>query len=137
MEKVQSLFRQIFTPDGIKQFIKFGLVGVSNTIVSFAVYYCLYFIGVYYLIANLTGFFVSVLNSYYWNNKYVFQKKKNGNIKALLKTYMSYGSTFLLSTALLYFFVEFLNISPGIAPIISTLIVIPINFLLNKLWAFK
>ena len=121
----------------IKQFIKFGLVGVSNTLISLGTYYLLYFLGVNYLIANTAGFIISVLNSYYWNNKYVFKKTQNGNLKPLIKTFMSYGVTFLLSTALLFVMVQCAKISEVVAPVITLVITIPINFIMNKFWAFK
>lgn len=120
-----------------KQFIKFGLVGVSNTLISLGTYYLLYFLGVNYLIANTIGFIISVLNSYYWNNKYVFKKTQDGHIKPLIKTFMSYGSTFLLSTILLFLMVNIFKVSEIIAPIVTLIITIPLNFIMNKFWAFK
>lgn len=120
-----------------KQFLKFGLVGVSNTLISLGMYYLLYFVGINYLVANAIGFVVSVLNSYYWNNKYVFKKTQNGHLKPLLKTFLSYGSTFLLSTALLFALVQYVGISEVLAPVICIIITTPINFVINKLWAFK
>lgn len=122
----------------VRQFIKFGLVGVSNTLISLAIYYLFIWINPdMYLIGNTIGFFVSVLNAYYWSNKYVFEKKEKGNLKPLVRTFISYGTTFLLSTFLLYFWVNNVGIDKTIAPIINLLITIPLNFLLNKLWAFK
>lgn len=121
----------------IKQFLKFGIVGVSNTLISLGVYYLLYFMGVNYLIANTMGFIISVLNSYYWNNRYVFKKTQKGHLKPLIKTFMSYGLTFILSTGLLFLMVNYLGISKVVAPIIAIIITIPINFFMNKLWAFK
>lgn len=45
----------------LRQFIKFGLVGVSNTLVSQAVYMiCYNALGLYPLIANAAGFVISV-----------------------------------------------------------------------------
>lgn len=120
-----------------KQFIKFGLVGLSNTAISMSLYYALVYLGVNYLVANLIGFMISVLNSYYWNNRYVFNKTEEGHLKPILKTYMAYGSTLLLSTFLLYLMVQQLGISQWIAPLLNLAITIPINFLINKLWAFR
>ena len=120
-----------------KQFIKFGLVGLSNTAISMSLYYALVYLGVNYLVANLIGFMISVLNSYYWNNRYVFNKTEEGHLKPILKTYMAYGSTLLLSTFLLYMMVQQLGISQWIAPLLNLAITIPINFLINKLWAFR
>ena len=58
------------------QFIKFGLVGVSNTVVNYLVYIFFVFIGVHYVIANILGFLISVLNAFYWGNRYVFKEDK-------------------------------------------------------------
>ncbi|MFA0816580.1 MAG: GtrA family protein [Anaerofustis sp.] len=122
----------------LKQFIKFGIVGVSNTLISLAIYYLFVYISSdLYIWGNTVGFVISVLNAYYWNNKYVFKKSSKGNIKPLLKTYICYGSTFLLGTLLLYVMVHYLSISAWIAPLINLVITIPINFFLNKIWAFK
>ena len=126
----------------IVQFIKFGIVGVSNTLISLAIYYVLVLINCNYIVANTIGFIISVLNAYYWNNKYVFDSKekvvtKRDTIKQLIKVYMSYGITFLLSTVLLYIMVDCLDISEYLAPIINLCVTVPLNFVLNKLWAFK
>lgn len=121
----------------IKQFVKFGLVGVSNTVLNLVVYYGLLYLGVHYLIANTAGFLVSVLNAYYWNKKFVFKNLETKISKSLIKTYVSYGSTFLLGTGLMFVMVHYLHVSETVAPIINLLVTIPLNFLLNKFWTFK
>ncbi|MDQ5984117.1 MAG: hypothetical protein RUMPE_01153 [Eubacteriales bacterium SKADARSKE-1] len=120
-----------------KQLIKFSIIGISNTLISLGIYYGLYFLGVNYLIANAAGFVVSVLNAYYWNNKYVFKKTSSGNKRALARTFLAYGSTFLLSTFLMFIMVDCMGLSGVIAPLISLVITTPLNFLMNKFWAFK
>ena len=123
------------------QFIKFGIVGISNTLISYVVYVLLVFGGFHYLVASIMGFIISVFNAYYWNNKYVF-KSHTGELrvwwKVLIKTFISYAGTgLLLSNILLVLWVEFLKFSEIIAPILTLVITIPLNFLLNKYWAFK
>ena len=122
--------------ESIIQFILFGLVGLSNTIVGFGVYYLLYYCGVYYLIANIASLLISVFNAFYWNNKYVFQSGSSW-WKTLFRTYISYGASLIVSTLMMCLLVEFIHVSPVIAPIICLLITIPLNFFLNKFWAFK
>ena len=51
------------------QFVKFGLVGVLNTLISEGLYVIIVFFGGHYLLASLVGFVLSVLNAYYWNSK--------------------------------------------------------------------
>lgn len=127
--------------NSILQFIKFGLIGFSNTIISYVCYALLVYLGVNYLISNIIAFIISVLNSYYWNNKYVFKRngvEKRSNLKVILKVFISYGLTgLILNSFLLWLWVVNFDISEYIAPIISLIITIPINFLLNKLWAFS
>ncbi len=80
MQKLKELWDKI----GV-QFIKFGMVGVSNTVVSLATYYLFTFFGVHYLIANALGFVTGTLNAYYWNSKFVFKEeaKESGNKKRI------------------------------------------------------
>lgn len=125
----------------IIQFIKFGLVGVSNTFVSLAVYYLFLWVNQdLYLLGNVAGWVISVANAFFWNNKYVFTSGNAGwksTLMKLGKTYLSYGITFVLSTVLLYLEVDIFCWSAVISPIINLLITIPLNFFLNKFWAFR
>lgn len=140
-----KLFFGKYTKDDLRklliQFIKFGIVGVSNTVISLIVYYICIFVGMHYTIANVLAFVISVLNAYYWNKKYVFKKNDNSQnktvVQSIIKVFTSYGATFLLGTGLLILWVDFLNISEWIAPLINLCITIPLNFILNKFWAFK
>ena len=65
-----------------KEFLQFGLVGVSNTIISYLLYVVTLLLvsksGVKfdYIIANIVSWLLSVLWSFYWNNKFVFKKEE-------------------------------------------------------------
>ena len=129
-----------------KEFLQFGLVGVSNTIISYLLYVVTLLLvsksGVKfdYIIANIVSSLLSVLWSFYWNNKFVFKKEegeKRNIWAALFKTYVSYGFTgLILNNILSVLWVSVLHISKMLAPIINLVISIPINFFMNKLWAF-
>ena len=121
-----------------KQFVKFGIVGVANTLIQWAAYYPLVlFLNVHYIIANIVGFILSTLNSYYWNSKYVFPKKDQNRKSVIIRCFCAYGFTFLLSNALLGLMVDIIGISKMVAPIISLFITVPTNFALNKFWVYK
>lgn len=130
----------------MKQFIKFGMVGVTNTLLSYflniGTLYLLRDSGLAYdyVIANIVAFFISVLWSFYWNNRLVFDTKQGWKnvLKALLKTYISYGVTgIVLNNILSFIWIDIMGISKLIAPMINLVFSVPINFLLNKYWAFK
>lgn len=124
------------------QFIKFSVVGVSNTLISLGVYWlCFYVFHWHYQVCNLLAFVISVTNAYYWNQRYVFAKEGKRTFQAHLRAYgkafLSYGSTYLLSVALLSLWIEVLHVNEGIAPLINLIITIPANYLLNRFWAFR
>jgi putative flippase GtrA len=129
------------TSASILQFIKFGIVGLSNTALSYVVFTILVLLGTHYLIANAISFAAGVSNAFYWSNKYVFKKgvnEKRGLLQSLLKTFMAYGFTgLILNSLMLYLFVEKYNISSLIAQALCLLITVPLNYILNKYWSFK
>ena len=133
----------------LTQVVKFGIVGLSNTVISYLIYVSALIIleknnifpTIDYLIAQFLGFVLSVLWSFYWNNKYVFSQDEQSErnlLHALFKTYISYAFTGLfLSSVLSALWVEVFHISKLIAPIINLVVSVPLNFVLNKFWAFK
>lgn len=130
----------------LAQFVKFGLIGVTNTLLSYGIYMLViwllepYNITFDYLIGSVLGFVISVLWSFFWNNKLVFNKdaEKRSIWKSLLKTYLSYAATgIVLANVLLYIFVDLMGISKAVAPFVGLLITVPLNFVLNKYWAFR
>lgn len=118
-----------------RQFIRFALVGLGNTVMALMVYYGLIFFNVNYQIANISAFIISSLNGYLWCCRWVFNSKQDG--VSLAKFYSSYGVTFLLSVGIMFLVVEISHGSKLIAPIVSLGATIPLNFMLNKYWTFK
>ena len=135
--------------DTLIQFIKFGIVGLSNTLLGYVIYVVTLrilraaqvFPEADIFLAQLVMFLLSVLWAFYWNNRMVFRARegeKRDWLPALLKTYVSYAFTSLfLSEVLLALWVKVLGISAYIAPLINLLITVPLNFVLQKYWAFR
>ena len=125
----------------IIQFIKFGLVGISNTLVSWLCYYIFILVNsALYLIGGTVGGIISIANAFFWNEHFVFKCEKKdlkSKIKRLGKTYVSYGVTSLLGLLILWVEVKFWEIDEKLAPIINLIITVPLNFIINKLWTFK
>ena len=123
------------------QFIKFGTVGAINTVLSYAITN-----GAYYLlhlheqISNIIAFVITVFISFMLNGRFVFtENKEERNFwKSLLKVYASYSITGVFLTAiLLYIEEELLGIPHYIATLMNLVVTIPLNFILNKFWAYK
>ena len=129
------------------QFIKFSIIGISNSIISYVINVLVitflkpYHVAWDYVAGNLLSFFLSVLWSFYWNNRLVFvleDGQSRNRWKVLFKTYIAYGLTGILLTNILsYVWIDVLGISKYISPMINLIICVPINFIINKLWAFQ
>lgn len=123
------------------QFVKFGIVGLSNTLIAYAVYAACVWLGCHYMVANGLGFVVGVLNAYYWSDRYVFKKGEGETRSALwtlVKTYLAYGATgLLLASLLLYVYVDRWQVSAYLAQLLVLVVTVPLNFIINKCWSFK
>lgn len=125
----------------ISQFIRYGVVGFSNTCIAYFVYATLVYLGIHYLLANAIGFSLSVINAFYWNNKYVFTKTSEENRNpwyTFAKTYLTYSfSELLLTSILLCSLIEVAHISEYVAQVLRLFITVPFTFIVNKYWSFK
>ena len=126
------------------QFIKFGIVGFSNTLISYLINVgVLLFLNPFqlrwdYIAGNVISFLLSVLWSFYWNNKYVFGMGSMGGwLNKLIKSYLSYGFTgIVLSNILSFLWISVFHISKFIAPLINLIVSVPLNFVIHKLWVY-
>lgn len=127
--------------DSFMQFVKFGIVGLSNTLISYVSYLFFIFLECHYLVASVLSFIISVTNSFYWNNKYVFKERlgeRRSWWQTYIKTFMAYALTgLILNNILLVLWVDILCISEIIAPLINLIVTIPLNYVINKYWAFR
>lgn len=124
----------------LSQIVKFGLVGVLNNVICLLVYYLVVAINAkFYLMGNALGFIVSTLNAYFLNSRFVFRTATQKEIPkgSLAKTYLTYMLSLCISTCLLFLLVDIMGIHEKIAPIISLMITVPLNFVLNKLWIYR
>lgn len=121
---------------GKKEFIKFGIVGVSNTLITFVVYNILLKLGVNYLVANIIGYICGMINGFIWSKNWVFKVDKESKmyfIKFALVNLLS----LIVSTGLLMVLVKQLSLNSTIAQLITTCITVVINYILNKMWTFS
>ncbi len=108
----------------IGQFLKFCMVGVSNVVVCEGIYVVLLFLGVHYLAANIIGNLISILNAYFWSNRFVFKAEEGERRvwwKVLAKTYASYGFSMALAAGLLVFWIEIVRLSRYMEPVLKML----------------
>ena len=123
----------------IKQFFKFGIVGVFNTLINLLVLYILTeFFGVYYLVSAFFAFIIAVTNSFILNKTWTFEEKVGHKVYSRYFKFIVISLIALIfNLILLYVLVEYFKIWYMLAQLIGVILNLIINFLGNKLWAFK
>lgn len=126
-----------FLSEDSSRFIKFGLVGVLNTIINWILFILLNSMGIYYIISNIIAYSISTLNSYLWNSKWVFKYTGDNVNQTTFKFIILNIIGLVLNTIILFLLVDIIKLPKIIALIIATGIVMILNYFINKLWVFK
>ena len=127
------------------QFVKFCVVGGSGVVVNLAVLNLTLItwkhavggepLGAKYL-ANALAFVVSVLTNYYLNRRWTF--RSTAAVKAeVVKFYVVSAIAYLANLAVFTVFITHFHFATNVAQLIAIACVLPINFVLNKLWSFR
>jgi putative flippase GtrA len=119
------------------QFVKFGIVGVSNTLITLAVYTLLLKVfGVWYLAASAIGFVVGAVNGFLLNRRWTFR----GHVGDAL-TPVRWGVVQTcglgVNEALLYVFVHDARLDKLVAQLCATAVVTVSTFFANRAWTFR
>ena len=131
------------------QLIKYGIIGVSNTLLTLAVFYVVNtLLDMSYGVANTLGYVLGLINSFVWNRTWVF--RTGGNIwrEAGLFTLgfivcfaLQMGvSQWLLSTAIHDISISWLpmkNTGDNIVMCLSMVVYTLANYIYNRFVTFK
>lgn len=120
----------------LKMFIKFGCVGVLNTIIDTAVFFLLCDkLSLNEVISNMSAYLFSSANSYFMNSKFVYKAAKYS-----LKKYIHFicGNVLVLiiSSLSVMIFASFFEVKT-LAKLISMPITIVLNFIIQRFVIFK
>jgi putative flippase GtrA len=126
--------RTLRRDDPARQLVRFLLVGVGNTVLSFVVYRLLLALGTWYAIAAPLAFAVGAVNGYVFNRRWTFVARDSTRARVL---YVVVQGTGALSTSMLVLlFVR----AAGTGRVWAYLAAIPpvtlCMFAANRLWTF-
>ena len=134
---VAAVARRLHVPVVLLQFVKFGIVGISNTIITFAVYTLLLkAFGVWYIAASAIGFIVGAINGFLLNRRWTFA----GHVGDSL-TPVRWGVVQTcglgINLGLLYLLVHDAGFDELVAQALATIVVTVTTFLVNRAWTFR
>lgn len=109
-----------------------------NSAVDFTVFSALIvFLEVHYILAHFFSYLCGMINSYFWNKYWTFQKT-DGITTSEVSMFVTVNLISLSISALaLYLFREWAHIDTLPGKIIATFLAMMVNFMGNRLWAFR
>ena len=120
------------------QFVKFSLIGVINTVVSFTAYtFFTRVIKLDPLVANAIAFVMAVSISYVLNKNWTFRDRGRVTVNQYSRFFTISGIGFGLSEVIILVVHHLLDIHDFIAFTVATVIVLFWNFFANRFWTFR
>jgi putative flippase GtrA len=121
----------------VLQFVKFGVVGVSNTLIFFLVYTLLLKVfGVWYVAASGIGFAVGAVNGFLWNRAWTFRGHV-GDALTPVRWFVVQTSGLLVNLGLVYLFVDGVGLGELTGQAATIVIVTLLTFFANRAWTFR
>lgn len=121
----------------VLQLLKFGTVGVSNTLISFAVYTALLKgAGLWYVAASGIGFAVGAVNGFLWNRAWTFRGHV-GDALTPVRWFVVQTGGLALNLGLVYLFVDGAGLDKLLAQAVTIGIVTLSTFFANRAWTFR
>ncbi len=118
------------------QLAKFGAVGASGYVVNLAVYAALLHSGLHFRLAAVVSFVVSAASNYVLNRAWTFRDQRGHfayqGARFLVVSVIALGANQLWLTLFVW-----AGAGKIVAQAISIVLVMPLNFLGNKLWSFR
>lgn len=122
----------------LRQFVKFGLVGVINTITSASVYLAATRLAdIHPLVANAMAFVVAVTVSFILNKRWTFRNIDTAYTRQYSQFFLVSAAGFGWSEILIWFIHVRLGYSDLLAFGLAVLIVMFWNFGMNRAWTFR
>lgn len=119
------------------QFVKFGIVGVANTALTFIVYTLLLKVfGVFYLAASAIGFIVGATNGFLLNRRWTFREHVGDSLTPV-RWGVVQGCGLGVNEGLLYLLVDAGHVDKLLAQALATIVVTVTTFFANRAWTFK
>ncbi len=124
-------------PAIVRQFVKFGIVGVSNTLLALAVYAALLKgFDVWYLAASAIGYAVGMVNGFLWNRNWTFRGHV-GDALTPVRWIVVQGCGLAANLALVFMFVHDAGLGKLLGQACATAIVVVFTFIANRAWTFR
>ena len=123
------------SPHNWIQLAKFGIVGASGYLVNLGIYAALLGIGAHR--AAVVSFVVAAGWNYWWNRHWTFAHQKGSFAYQGMRFFVVALLGLLVNQIWLVLFLDVLGLGKIVSQAIAIILVMPLNFVGNKLWSFR
>lgn len=123
------------TPN-LKYLIKYALIGILNTVVSYLIYGAALLLGLKYSTALVLAYLTAMTHSYAWNRFWNFRSRSSFGAETI-RFVSVYVTSFLINLLILRALIENHFAQPFIAQAASIAFTAPATFLMMRYWVFK
>ena len=123
------------SPHNWIQLAKFGIVGASGYVVNLGIYAALLGIGAHK--AAVVSFVVAAGWNYWWNRHWTFARQKGNFAYQGMRFFVVALAGLVVNQIWLALFLDVLHMGKIVSQAIAIILVMPLNFLGNKLWSFR
>lgn len=116
--------------------VRYGLVGVANTIVGLGFSFFLVFIGVLPELANTLGIIAGMINSYFLNKRFTF-KSQNSHKSDFVRFCIAMGISYAVNMLIFTLSFRIFGINEYISILIASVAYTITGYLISRFWAFK
>ena len=121
----------------ILQFIRFNLVGIANTGLTYAVYAILVFIGVNHFIALVADYAVGIVFSFLMNKRLTFRIRGRTGIGTFARMVGTYMLLLTLNALMLWALVDKRGVNTYLGQAIALVVVALLSFAAQRLVVFR
>ena len=117
-----------------REFVRFLIVGVANTLISLVVYRALLALGLWYVVSAPIAWGAGVVNGYIFNRRWTFAAKDSTQARVYCVSIAAGGA--ISTTLFVLFYVEVAGIGRVLAYLLALIPVTVSTFVANRIWTF-
>ncbi len=120
----------------LKQLVRFNIVGVLNTLLTYGIYSGLVYLGVHHLAAVAIEYAFGIVFSYLLNKRFTFAVRGGGS-RMFGRMLLAYVPTLLLNALLLWLLVDRLHWNKYVGQAVALGFVSVLSFVAQRAFVFR
>lgn len=122
----------------IRKFVKFGMIGVLNTVVDLGSYYVMNkLIGIGPYLSQILSFLIAALNSFILNKFWTFEKRNPVTKTEAVRYLITNAGYLTCSLLIMRLFISLFSLDPFVAKFPTAALMVFFNYLMAKFWVFS